>query len=220
MSRTRRHHTVPGFYLRRFADEKERLERVELASGRRQVLSVKDTSVETDFYTVVTDDGPSDVIEKRLSEIESMAASALQHLDSDLEPTSDDIAGLCNFIAIQMTRGRDFRDKLDGFAEQIMKKMMFLEAGLGRDRVAQIIEQATGEKPSDEAVTEAMEWMRGGDFSMKLHPNASILAMLEGSAPLVEMFAEMKWKVAKFTDPVLITSDSPVSLWVEDPHPL
>jgi hypothetical protein len=55
-----------------------------------------------------------------------------------------------NFIAIQMTRGRDFGDKLDGFAEQIMKKMLFLQGVLGHDRVAHIIEQGLGEKPTDE----------------------------------------------------------------------
>jgi hypothetical protein len=60
-------------------------------------------------------------------------------------------------------------------------------------------------------VAEAMWWMRSGDFSTKLHPNASLLAMLDGAAPLVQMFAEMKWKVATFSEPVLITSDSPAS---------
>ena len=159
------------------------------------------------------------MIEKRLSDIESMAAAALRHLDEGLAPTFDDITGLCNFIAIQMTRGRDFRDKLDGFATQVIQKMMALEAGLGSGRVAEIIEQALGEKPTDEEAAEAMDWMRRGDFTMKLHPNASLLAMLDSAAELVQPFAAMKWKVATFNEPVLITSDSPVSLWVKDPHP-
>lgn len=36
----------------------------------------------------------------------------------------------------------------------------------------------------------------------RVHPNTSILAMLDAATPLVEMFAEMNWKMARFTDPV------------------
>lgn len=43
--------------------------------------------------------------------------------------------------------------------------------------------------------------------------------MLEGASALVEPLSRMKWKVAAFDEPVLITSDRPVSLWVKDPGP-
>jgi hypothetical protein len=52
-----------------------------------------------------------------------------------------------------------------------------------------------------------------------LHPNRAISAMLEGASELVEPFSRMRWKIAGFDDPVLITSDRPVSLWVKDPLP-
>lgn len=219
MGRARRHHTVPAFYLRRFADANGQIERVAKSSGERTIMSVRNATVEVDFYTVETDEGPSDMIEWRLSEIESMAAVALQHLDQGEPPTPDDLTGLCNFIAIQITRGPDFREKIDDFNTQIMRKVMMLEAGLGPGRVAEIVERALGRPPTEEEVTEAMGWMSRGDYKVSLHPNRAINAMLEGASELVEPFSRMRWKVAGFEDPVLITSDRPVSLWVKDPLP-
>lgn len=49
-----------------------------------------------------------------------------------------------------------------GFAKQITKKMLFLERGLGHDRVAHIIEQGLSEKPTDEEVAEAIECAQWG----------------------------------------------------------
>lgn len=89
MTRAKRHHTVPKFYLRRFADEGGTIERIGKTTSDRQLIPVKRATVEVDFYTVETDDGPSDIIEQHLSKIESLAASALRRLDRGDEPTQE-----------------------------------------------------------------------------------------------------------------------------------
>ncbi len=57
MGRARRHHTVPAFYLRRFAGANGQIERVAKPSGERAIMSVRNATVEVDFYTVETDEG-------------------------------------------------------------------------------------------------------------------------------------------------------------------
>ena len=217
MGRSKRHHTVPAFYLKRFADSSGRIERIESLSATPLLLSVRNASVETDYYTVITDGEPSDVIGRKLAEIEGLASEAFRHLDEGLPPSPDDVAGLCNFLALQLTRVRSFRDSIDRFSTDVMRRIMALEASRGPERVAHVIEEATGEKASEGDVAEAMEWMTTGGFDLELHPNAAILSMLQAASPLVDMFAQMRWTVARFEEPVLLTSDNPVTLWAENP---
>jgi hypothetical protein len=70
MAEPRRHHLVPESYLRRFADERDQVRVVSRTDpGHTFVTGITNTAVERDFYTVETDDGPSQEIEKLLSRL-------------------------------------------------------------------------------------------------------------------------------------------------------
>ena len=73
----RRHHTVPQFYLRGFADG-ETLRTIALPGRRRYKQSVRDASVETDFYALPGHPEGDDVLERALSEVEGAAAAVLR----------------------------------------------------------------------------------------------------------------------------------------------
>lgn len=126
---------------------------------------------------------------------------------------------MCNFIAIQVTRVPQLRDLVDDFHTEVLQKMMRLQAARGRESVARFIQDATGSAPSEEDVSKAMEWMEAGSFTIKLHPNQAVEAMLEGASAFVEPLSRMRWKVAEYDGPYLFTSDRPVSLWTAQPHP-
>jgi len=216
LTRAKRHHTVPRFYLRRFADDRDRLLRLDKRTAEAVQLRTKDATVVVDFYTITTDDGPSDVIERRLSEIESKAATALRRIEHGVDHFDvDDLAGLSNFIAIQATRGPEFRDALNKFTDEVIKKMMFLQSQYP-ESVRQMLRAATGQDPSEVELQQAIEMMSTGRFQAQMHPTASVSAMLEAAAPLVEIIAQMNWQMYSAPEPVFFTSDRPVSLWAED----
>ncbi|HEY5181304.1 MAG TPA: DUF4238 domain-containing protein, partial [Dermatophilaceae bacterium] len=73
MSVAKRHHTVPQFYLRGFADG-ERIATVRLPGDQPFVQSVRKAASEMNFYSIAGhEDGP-DVFEKLLSSIEGEAS--------------------------------------------------------------------------------------------------------------------------------------------------
>ena len=79
-STKRRHHVVPRFYLRRFADNAGQLMRVELPGRRRHLLSVNNAAVVNDFYLMEGDGTSPDAFEDALSTLEGRAATAFETL--------------------------------------------------------------------------------------------------------------------------------------------
>lgn len=68
----RRHHTVPRFYLQRFANDGGQLMRVELPGEKRHRLSTTNATVENGFYLAETTDGDwVDDVENALAEFET-----------------------------------------------------------------------------------------------------------------------------------------------------
>ena len=66
----RRHHYIPQFYLKRFANEHKRLIRMPLPAHpapSRNATHIKNLAVTKDFYTVLTAKRESAVIENLLS---------------------------------------------------------------------------------------------------------------------------------------------------------
>jgi hypothetical protein len=218
MGQARRHHLVPAFYLRRFADEAGRIRRIDMSGGNR-VMSVSNAAVETDFYTIQTGDGPSDEIEKRLSEIETRAADALRAVDAgQLVATSETMTGLAEFAAIQATRGRDFRDTMNDFTNQIAQ-MMFAMIGGDPKFLERAVTDILGREPTDEELQRYREDLaRRDEFKVAMSDNAAVQAMLEGAASVVPILSVMPWHLLGVPDdsPVLVTSDRPVALWARE----
>jgi len=153
---------VPEFYLRRFADEKDRIRRVDMSGGNR-VMSITNAAVETDFYTIQTGDGPSDAIEKQLSETEGRAANALRAVDAgQLDPRSEALSGLVDFVAIQATRGRDFRDTMNDFTIQVAQ-MMFAMIGSDPRMLERAVTDILGREPTEEELEKYREGLARRD---------------------------------------------------------
>jgi len=69
-----RHHTVPAFYLKRFADQSRQLSVRDRGTGAQTSRSYLKMTI-TDFYTVVGEDGALDGrLEQLLCEVEGNAA--------------------------------------------------------------------------------------------------------------------------------------------------
>jgi Protein of unknown function (DUF4238) len=222
----RRHHIVPRFYLRRFADEKERLVAVDLANPtKRKPVSVNDAAVEKDFYTVIDDTGsPSVAVERLLAHIEGWASPAIERASFGVlfPPQPNDRAALSLLIALQLVRGRDIRRQMEAMCDSTMKLML---EGIDTDERAAAYLRGQGVESPDEAQIRAVRDLAENLDNIEILPDANehirtmLLVATDHMWPII---LNMRWVVGRFPEPALLTSDSPVSYYVrpEDRDPL
>lgn len=211
-SSPRRHHLVPQFYLRRFANAHDKIMVSRRDLQKRFLTSVERAARETDFYTVETTEGSSQLVEQILSRVETLAAQSIERLVAGgFPPTQEDRENVAVFIALQLTRGRDHRHAWNVVADAFLK--LSLE-GMTEAGVRQALTSAYGRPPTKEEVASAYELVENPEsYFVVPHQNESIEAMLDNLQFLVPPILERTWKIAEFDKPLLLTSDSPVVLW-------
>lgn len=184
----RRHHIVPKFYLRRFANDRDQVTRVELPGTKRHPIAIGDATVEKDFYLApAIDGGLTDAIEDSLSELEGSAKTAVSALlDDQVWPITPEIREqLAAWIAIQYLRTAARRQTIAAVDSLVV-------AITGRDGGPQhtLAEQS----PQHPYRTTHLE------------------AMLTGFLPAARSIYARGWTFIQFTRKALITSDTPVVL--------
>jgi uncharacterized protein DUF4238 len=213
MTEPRRHHLLPQFYLRGFTDGADQLAVVSRDLTKRFVSSVAKAAAEGDFYTVDTAAGPSQAVEKLLSQMESEAAPALDRiLAGGFPPSGDDRVALSAFMAFQLTRSRAHRRMWTMVTDAAVKLATRVIAS--GDNVSQRLTGLTGEVASEkdaEAFRRLAE--SPGDWEVVPHQNSAIEAMLQTAPTLAPVIAARKWRLARFQKPVLLTSDWPIVVW-------
>jgi hypothetical protein len=120
-----RHHTVPAFYLKRFADGGNQLLVRDRVSGKESRRSVSDLAIR-DFYTVLTVDGQFDgYLEQLLQVVEDQAKCIIDLLLSPFRRpgtlTAEEHYALCQFLAFQMVRGPRKRREIELMADYTVK---------------------------------------------------------------------------------------------------
>lgn len=126
----RRHHTVPQFYLRNFADEADKVilsDRSDPAKSHPSV--VRKALAESGFYRIETEDLEREVdraghdpegIESQLAILESEWASAVRavHAHPGSALTQEHWYRLIQFVAVQSVRGRRWRNDVTALLTQ------------------------------------------------------------------------------------------------------
>ena len=211
MSRAIRHHIVPRFFLRRFADDQRMLLVRNLKEGREFEASPKRVAYELDYYTVDTAAGPSDAIEQALSKGESLAAQALREIDAGAFPPSEQARGaISSFMAMQFVRGQDFRDMGDRAATGAMR-MMGQVAASQPDYVRRVLPKALGREVTDDEVQGVIAGLEKADVTVKVAREQHIETMLHVANEAFPFFVKRKWFLVEGKD--FPTTDMPVVLW-------
>jgi hypothetical protein len=209
----RRHHTVPRFHLRRFADDRGQLTRVELPGTKRHPISVNDATVEKDFYTIELSDGSStDRFEDRLGEIEGLAARATSDLvDNGTWPIPVETRqGIAVWAALQFLRSPANRRAGNEAADLALK--LEIAAG-GRDRMRKVLEEIEGRPATDAEVEEWWAEMTDFDsYHVVNHPNAHIKQIGRLLPGTFAQFCHRGWTIVRFIRKAMITTDTPVAL--------
>ncbi len=207
-----RSHLVPRCYLKRFADGHEQVKVYERDRNVAPYMAgISNVAAQRDFYMIETAQGTSQEIERRLSEIDGQSCDAFTRLGNDVWPLTDsDRDWLANFIALQVTRGTQFRDMQHRIANEGMQ-LLARAYGARPETVRALL----GEKATDKAVNEAASFLREGRFTVTPSQTASVLGAMQAAAKLVQPIGMMRWHLLRAAVPSIITSDAPLTLWRE-----
>jgi hypothetical protein len=220
----RRHHYVPEMYLRRFAapvngkkgKKTRRVRRIEARVGPSSAITigVHDAAVETDVYSVETDD-PRRVHEAEhiIGVFEPAAGYAFASLDRHTNDLPDDIdrENLSLYMALQFGRGPDTADFQTRIYTQTSR--MIMKAAAARPDYVRNHLTEQGEDASDEAAARASSKFKDAakTLSVAPHKNDTVATILRGPIDFMPYFFKRKWLIAKSTLPFL-TSDRPILL--------
>ncbi|MCX4400029.1 DUF4238 domain-containing protein (plasmid) [Streptomyces sp. NBC_00053] len=211
--RKRRHHTVPRFYLARFADARKQLMRVELPGIKGHLMSIGNATVENDFYLVETNDGsPSDAVEDSLSELEGQAATALRQLiDERVWPIPEAVRRpIAAWAAIQYLRTPAARQAGNDIADAGLKLSIALG---GRSQMRAALESVEARPVTEAEVDEMWALMNAfDDYKYEAHQNLHVHTMSQSFPGTAAGFFSRGWHVVRFTRKALITTDTPVVL--------
>jgi hypothetical protein len=196
-----RHHTVPRFYLNRFADDEGRLEMVPRSGGAPILSSVRNAAAETDFYTIEPTDTPEEdphprVIEELLSVLEDRAATAMENLLGDRFPPSDEVRyGLANFIALQAVRTWAWHGDFERISDMAWKSM---------------IRSDLDNNPNSSFKPVADDLDR---FVIHAGKNYRLGVMLQQMLHLAPFVFAMTWRLYVHDVSAFLTSDEPIGIW-------
>jgi len=207
-----RHHTVPRFYLERFADQRRQVMRVVLPGDQRHRTSINDASVVRDFYTIHTDEGPSDEFERVLASVETNAATAFRSvLDDRVWPPDEETRwALSWWAAVQALRTTAVRQS----ADDILNLWMKLEVGAGgKERLRSRMEEALDRAVEDDELDRTWDEYTGPSGpGFESGPDQHVDTIMRLAPGTAHMFHDRSWALVRFTRRPLATSDSPVTL--------
>lgn len=223
----RHHHLVPQMYLRRFADGEDKLRVVSRRSPHGgHVSTVNNACNEVGFYEIPAAElrephaggleGDPEMVEKLFSEIEGAAKPVIDSvLAGSFPPAVEDRTSLATFAAIQMTRSWTFRHRTQQMNNIVGPDL--LQIGITDARIRDWL-QSRGEPAGARAIRAFRERMAAEPASFELSRGYLVANSLRMAVEeFLPRLLARPWRLLRFGDNVLITSDHPVGLWSPDP---
>jgi hypothetical protein len=217
----KKHHFVPQVLLRRFTDDRGRLEVFDIASGTTYQSTTKKAGAIVDFHTLIQEDGIKDrsTVEKRLSTIEDAGAKALLKIDS--LPLGAMILGqqskdaLAEFVALQAVRTPDKRESNRSLADILCTAQLRIEyQQQGSDGARKVARQILGRDPSDDEFQKYQAIADGtSDDALDIGNNFLIQQMLDLVQHVRLPIASRRWIVLRHKKSWCFSSERPVILW-------
>lgn len=234
-----RHHLVPQFYLRNFADESDQvllINRDDFTQVHRS--AVKNAAVEVGFYRIETEElrreedratHDPEVIETHLSGLESRMAPAVAQLVSTRSLdgfTMEDWYHLLQFVSLQSVRGNRWRNDLQTLLDHSVR--LEILSGMDDAKVRDWLE-SIGEPHGAEDVASFRDQLFNGPFPKVVPPQAVLvqesLKMALGNpdtddAGLGQYLAPKTLSLIRPDRVAVLTGDEPVCWWSHGDAPV
>lgn len=205
----RKHHYVPRFYLRRFADAQEMLTVVDRRFGVLKRKSPSAVFWALDYYRVEGDEGTDPTAwETAFGKLEDRAAIVLDEIGQRRRlpaPADGSYSTLINFVALQAVRGPHARRRL---AEPHRALERVLEH-------AEQLRKAYGPQMRNPEVVDDLRRFVERKQDTSDHVDALVAAM----SAILQPLADRSWTLLRPADEcAFVTSDHPVALtWSSRP---
>jgi len=209
-ARRRRHHVVPRFLLRRFANERDEIFVADHLKHQGFITSIANAAVETDFYTIDVKGRDKDAIEKRLSHVETAAAASLPRIlgaDYDINDRDNVFA----FVALQATRGPVFRSRLEAFERSRAEKRRQVAAA-DRLAIGRFLRAEDGREPTPAEIDAFAADLIQAQLAVNVPREYSVVTALMAASDLVSQMSELQVFVLECSEVTFVTSDNPVQL--------
>ena len=210
----RKHHLIPASYLARWSIQ-DRLRVTETTSKRTYLAAPEQAARETDFYSLASTDlnshdVPPLLFETILSRVEGTAKNIIDQLLERGPSVLNviDALAFAQFLALQYTRGRAFREQLMAIANAGMLKMW--EEVTDEGIAARLREMGT--EPTPEAVASirgTLNQWKAGDLRIGPQHAAQVGYAAAAAEGIASTFLARPWRIYHSPMP-MITCDEPV----------
>ena len=217
MTKKKRHHYIPRFYLDGFVDPHNKPYIWVYEKGNPKIVkaTTKNIAVQKDYYSFTTPEGnrDSETFENLLAEIEGRVSRIFRKIRNQENLNHEERWFFSLFLAFSMARVPNFRENLEEMLGETMKKINMILASDPRNFEAMIesFQRKTG-KEIGMPVEELRKFMLEGEYNFRATPQFSLgmaAIMARNSTPI---FFEMKWTFLEATgDYKFVTSDNPLS---------
>ncbi|MFB9902860.1 DUF4238 domain-containing protein [Allokutzneria oryzae] len=216
----RRQHVVSKFYLNEFADDRGRIQRVELPGTHRHCMATTNASVVKDFYTLTLPDGTrSDAFERMFSTIESAASQAFRAVVQKGQWPVNGMhrEAIAAWSALQHLRSEGMRNS----HTQLQAQMIRMVVGIsGKQALRELISQAENREVDDnELDAEWADITKPSGPDLLPRPESQLRALRNLWEPTTRQMMARRWTVVRFERKTLVTSDHPVALAVRSDYP-
>lgn len=219
MGISKRHHTVPKFYLNGFGAKEGTDSTPQIGAagrdGKRLVIPTTHATVRTNFYALPGHPDGADVFEKDLSDLEGDASAVIRKAVEGSWPLSrEDREILGTFLTFQFLRGPDTRTSIDQMHGTVLSKVI---TQMGADGLRDTLSKAG--KEFDDAVVDRLiqQAAQPAGITMKTTSLGHIRHILELVPELLLYSVGRPWALVRFNRKKLLTCDTPVAL-VRDPE--
>lgn len=236
MARQTGHHTVPQFYLRRFANPEDQGDARLIAWDKSSEDPLPPQRVNNlakirDFYAIPSGiEADMQALEHGLAKFESAWADALRVLDTG-DPLSPDTRFLISqFVALQFvrtTRARKLvsRARIDWIKRSMMLDIRMIKRQHGPDGVRRFIRSLLRDGSAENERLDQLASMierdtyhqSGIEISVNSADHLNVIARtLDGNSSLIADVFQREWTILMAArGAMFVTSDSPVSLTMD-----
>lgn len=213
MSRPKRHHYLPEFYLRCFADDSGLVWTYDRARRITNRLPPRVIAAENDFYTLPTEDPRMrTLIEVNLANlVEGPVAPILRKLDPSFHPTRQEVEHLAMFASFQKVRvpgaldqvGSSFKEMMKEFTRSSFETVERVEETLASMR------RETGEQHEADP-QELVDLVRSGNWDIEVGRHVLLKTMLDLAINMAPVLLDLEWTLLFAAQGrAFITSDAP-----------
>lgn len=216
MSRARKHHYVPQVYLRQWATDGQVVAR--RRQGEPFPVALGKILHEIDLYTTEGTDGPSDEVERWLSQYEGLLPDALRSLRMGHIPTASDPhrRDLAQLLALQYVRTPDRRmlTRLPGAA--------IARAGhngpFPEDLLRDLFLEHVGREPRPDELDGLADFLHySARPEQRVDRNHEVAISFASADRIADSLVSRHWSVESSKGMPFVTSDRPIQLWCRNP---